>query len=300
MKISRSNLALIGLGVVFLSVFFLFALSPRLIFLLVTGCQNFFFSCRNALFSFLSSPAFYFWLPLALFSLASFTTLSRLLFSFLFLFRLKKSKKPPLKLAKTIKGLPELEKVEAVSLALQEPLALAAGFKKPRIYLSEGLVKKLNPDELKAVLIHEAAHLKKRHHLKLLLANFLRDLLFFLPLAHQLYRFFALHKEIEADEEAIKKTQSPLALAQALLKVARSHRLLAYSFPHYHSKTSLAVRVKHLTGEEIEKQKTSVFKGLVVSLLILLLLFSSLGFVFPQKHNCSAHCSSNKCCPRQP
>ncbi len=298
MRFYPSTISLIGLFLVFFLLASFFLLAPRLIAGLVKSCQTLFLSCRNTLFSFLSSPVFYLWLPLSLFLLAFLALLGRLTLSFLFLYRLKKIDKMPFKISRLIKSLPEIRGAEIVLIDSKEPLAFAVGLKKPRIYLSEALSHQLKAEELKAVFLHEVAHLKRKHHLKLFLANFFRDLLFFLPLAHQLYFSFALQKEIEADDEAVKKTGSPLDLARALLKTARSQQLLAYSFPHYHSFNSLAPRVKRLAGEKIGGSRGVFLKGLAVSLLILILLFTSLGFAFPQKHDCSSHCSTNACCQK--
>lgn len=299
MRFYPSTISLIGLFLVFVLLASFFLLAPKLTSSLIKSCQSFFLSCQSAFFSFFSSPVFYLGLPLALFLIAFFSSLVRLLLSLLFLHRLKKVDKLPAKVLRLIESLPETERAEVVPIDSKEPLAFAAGIKKPRIYLSETLSRQLKPEELKAVLLHEAAHLERKHHLKLFLANFFRDLLFFLPIAHQLYLSFALHKEIEADEEAVKKTGSPLCLAKALLKTAHSQRLLALSFPHYHSFNSLATRVKRLAGEKPVDSRGKVFRGIVVSFLILILLFTSLGFAFPQKHNCPSHCSANTCCQKK-
>ncbi len=299
MRFYSSTISLIGLFLVFLLLVSFFLLAPKLTFSLVKSCQNFFLSCQNALFSFFSSPVFYLWLPFSLFLLAFFASLGRLLLSFFFLHRLKKVNKIPVKISRLIKSLSETDGVEIVLIDSKEPLAFVAGLKNSRIYLSKTLSQKLKTEELKAILLHEVAHLKRKHHLKLFLANFFRDFLFFLPVARHLYLSFALHKEIEADNEAVRKTGSPLLLARALLKTAHSQRLLAYSFPHYHSFNSLAPRVKRLAGEKTGTSKMTIFKGLLVSVLILILLFTSLGFAFPQKHNCPSHCSTNTCCQKK-
>ncbi len=298
MKASRSNLALLGLFSIFSGFLFFFFFSPLLFSRLISTCQSLFFSCRNALFSFLSSPVFYFWLPSSLFFLAFSLSLGRLTLSSFYLSRLEKKGNWPKKLTLAVASEPRLKNFAIFLLKSKKPFALARGLKKPSIFLSEALVKKLEKAELKAVLLHEASHLEKSHYLKLLLASFFRDFLFFLPFAHQLYFSFLLHKEIEADEETIKGTGSPLYLARALLKIARFN-LSFSSFPGYHSPNTLSYRLKNLLkrlGKEEEEKRKPWLKSLAISLLILALLFTSLGFVFPSPPRCFPSCSTAFCC----
>jgi Zn-dependent protease with chaperone function len=100
------------------------------------------------------------------------------------------------------------------------PLAFTIGLLSPAIYLSSGLVKLLMPDEVIAVLCHEWAHVLRRDNLWNWAVRLLRDLLFFLPGSHLLWRSMVASQDEACDALAVEITREPLALARALVKVA--------------------------------------------------------------------------------
>ncbi|MFF5791321.1 M56 family metallopeptidase [Paeniglutamicibacter sp. NPDC012692] len=85
--------------------------------------------------------------------------------------------------------------------------------------LSRGLVQKLSPDELRAVMAHERAHLDQRHDLLLLAFTSWNDALPWLPTSR--LALAAVHELVEmlADDAALREVQSP-TLLRALLTVA--------------------------------------------------------------------------------
>ncbi len=297
MKTARSSKILAALAFSALAWLFFSWLTPRLASQLVTSCRSFLFSCENSLLSFMASSFFFPYLPLALLFFALTSSSFRLLLAFFYLARLEKVDKLPEKLKKIIQKTPELEGYRLKLVNSAEPFALARGFTKPSIYLSTSLLSALSQKELKGVLLHELAHLEKKHHLKLLLASFFRDALFFLPLAHQLYRSFALHQELEADSRAASKITNPLVLAQALIKTAFASRSLVGSFPQYQSEPALVSRIKMLTGQRLSERKAQLIKSFFVSLLVVIVFLAALGFAFPSATDCPDSCPSfSKCC----
>lgn len=98
-----------------------------------------------------------------------------------------------------------------------QPQAFCFGCLWPRIYLSTGAVSALTPAELDAVIAHETHHAAQRDPLRILVAQALRDALFFLPvMRHAAERYRAL-AELAADEAAVRKTGDATALASAML-----------------------------------------------------------------------------------
>lgn len=111
-----------------------------------------------------------------------------------------------------------LRKLFFVSVDL--PLAFTYGFFKPRIVISEGLVKVLEPAELKAVLLHEKYHVLKKDPLKIFILRALFNNVFPLGLINRLIHSFSVTMELRAD----KYSQKGLGveqqfLASALLKL---------------------------------------------------------------------------------
>ena len=91
-------------------------------------------------------------------------------------------------------------------------------FRDPRICLSSGLTKRLSRDELRAVLVHERYHLRQRDPLRVVVARYFAAGLYVVPAVDELASFYALQKEIAADDEAVR-TVGIEPLARALYKL---------------------------------------------------------------------------------
>lgn len=97
------------------------------------------------------------------------------------------------------------------------------GLVRPRVCLSTGLTALLSDDELDAVLLHEAHHMRHRDPVKILASRTLASGLMFLPLAGALHDSFLAGKEMCADEDAAVGGRD-LALASALVKLIAAER----------------------------------------------------------------------------
>jgi Zn-dependent protease with chaperone function len=104
------------------------------------------------------------------------------------------------------------------------PLAFTIGLVAPAIYVSSSLLELLMPGEVVAVLCHEWAHILRRDNLWNWAVRLLRDLLFFLPANHLLWRSMIASQDEACDALAAEMTREPLALARALVKVAAAWR----------------------------------------------------------------------------
>ena len=102
---------------------------------------------------------------------------------------------------------------------LPEPIALAYGLNQPRVCVSTALVRILDPQELRAVLIHERVHQSRRDPLRLLLGHSLTSMLFWLPVARDLYDHLQVVGEVEADAAVARLPGGRAALAGALVKL---------------------------------------------------------------------------------
>lgn len=99
------------------------------------------------------------------------------------------------------------------------PFSFCYWFLRPRICVSTGLIARLDPAELAAVLLHERAHLRRRDPLRLLVARYFAAGLYVVPVVDELVEYCALEKEIEADQDAILAQGDVRPLARALYKV---------------------------------------------------------------------------------
>lgn len=99
--------------------------------------------------------------------------------------------------------------------------ALTAGFLRPQIYVSSGLLDLLKEDEVEAVLWHEFYHVLQRDPLRRLIGRALRRALFFLPVAADLWARHVTAAELAADCRVVA-AQGRDSLARALLKIIDS------------------------------------------------------------------------------
>jgi Peptidase family M48 len=103
-------------------------------------------------------------------------------------------------------------------IADRTPQAFCAGYLRPRIYVSEGALELLAPDELAAVVLHENHHRSTRDPLRLACARVLSQALFFLPALRPLGDRYSELAEQRADQAAILGAGGAAApLASALL-----------------------------------------------------------------------------------
>jgi len=98
------------------------------------------------------------------------------------------------------------------------PFAFCHGLIRPRICISRGLIGRLKPSQVRAVLIHEHHHVVNLHPLQGLLFGFVADALFFLPVLADVRDSHEASCELAADRHAIERTGRD-ALAGAILRM---------------------------------------------------------------------------------
>jgi len=108
------------------------------------------------------------------------------------------------------------------------PVLFCTGVRRHAIVLSRGAVRLLDPDELRAALAHELAHLARHDPAASWAVMAARALMWFNPAFQVLSRALARDAEWLADERAAVACGDRLALASGLLKL---HRATAGSAP---------------------------------------------------------------------
>ena len=99
------------------------------------------------------------------------------------------------------------------------PFSFCYWFRRPRVCVSTGLIERLDPEELRAVLCHERYHLRHRDPLRIVVARYFAAGLYVVPVVEELVEYYAVQKEIAADADAVRVTGAVRALASALFKV---------------------------------------------------------------------------------
>jgi beta-lactamase regulating signal transducer with metallopeptidase domain len=128
-----------------------------------------------------------------------------------------------------------------VSHRLEVPTAI--GFYKPAIILPAWLLESTPAEELKYILLHELAHLRRRDDWTNLTQKILKALLFFLPSVWWIERRLSLDREMACDDAVLAHSGSPRGYAECLARVAER------SFLRRQIALAQAVvgRVRHLT-----------------------------------------------------
>ncbi|MCX6724577.1 MAG: M56 family metallopeptidase [Candidatus Shapirobacteria bacterium] len=159
-------------------------------------------------------------------------------------------KNQPPKLYKIGKSLGLNSRLRAVKH--QQPFAFCFGFLKPRIIVSDKLIKILNEKELKTVLCHEKYHLDHKDALTMFITRLLLSLFPFFPLLNDQINHFSLDREIKADREAMLNLGESQPLINTLKKLLSYEITPAYAtFPSFtDSENKMEIRIKAIIQKE--------------------------------------------------
>jgi Zn-dependent protease with chaperone function len=200
---------------------------------------------------------------------------------------------------RSLKRLPIADRGLSVALIKDDNIKIAFthGLIRPKIYVSTGLLKSLTREEVKAVLLHEAHHRKKRDPLRFFCLTVLKDLLFYLPIVEWFARHMRQLKEIEADGAAIERTSEPLTLAGALVKVAKYGNAGLEPQPaSIRGDGSVEERVRRIVYDKKQADclpKRVLAKSVIVALVLLFSITLPISASNPLPHDCNMdHCPS--------
>jgi len=164
--------------------------------------------------------------------------------------------------------------------------AFTCGLLHPRVYISTGLLKGLDRDELRAVFGHELKHKKSRDPLRFLLLGFAKDAFFYLPAARHAASFIRLRKEHEADDMGSKAAGGPVSLASAMVKVARMGSLHAALADNAEQVSGRVRRLLDGTKAKfVLPAKAAATSGAVLAALVLSLTMPI--YAGPKAHECT-------------
>lgn len=173
------------------------------------------------------------------------------------------------------------------------PVAFSSGiFNKP-IYISNNLVDSLTEKELEAIIAHELCHIKNNDVLKITLAGYLSDVLFFIPGLKALYHRLETENEYFADYSSSEKAGKDNVI-NALLRMVQlnmSQPQITVSFAN--SKTDVLNRIKKLQGRDVNhKPGLSAVMLTIVPLIVFSSLTISTSVSIAQQKVCPMHTSN--------
>lgn len=176
--------------------------------------------------------------------------------------------------------------------------AFTAGLLRPSIYVARSLGAMLEPDQLVALLAHEAEHVRRRDPLRLFTMRALAYTLFWIPALRRLASDLADEAEIQADDAAVARA-GEVALAGALVQLAAwpAQRLSAAS--GFAQQDLLNRRVRRLLGEPVTVGTHVTRRSLTLALVALALVWvSGLAALPPAPQDAVAeHCQHDGAFP---
>ena len=131
------------------------------------------------------------------------------------------------------------------------PVFALVGWRRPRIYVSSGVLETLTPAEIQAAVDHERAHLGAGDNLKRMLIRSAPDVLGLCAASRGIEEAWGRTAEALADDDASAgRPQVALALAASLVKVARLSPPPAAGLPMsaLHDGGDVEARVRRLVG----------------------------------------------------
>lgn len=127
--------------------------------------------------------------------------------------------KHSLKLRQIISNL-NFDKKRIVEVRDSRPVVFCFGLLRPKVCISNGLVKILSKDELTAVLLHEHSHMIANEPLKLFIIKLFYSVFFFLPGIKTYVNKYVTFSELAADELATNNFTDRSKLAKAIFKIS--------------------------------------------------------------------------------
>ena len=168
------------------------------------------------------------------------------------------------------------------------PLCFCAGFISPRVYLSRGMVEKLTPEELDALLLHEKHHMENYDPLKMLLGRLVVSALFFIPSLRDIFEHYLIDKEIAADRSAIQSQGYFRGIAGAIEKLLQERSTIPAEGLVVGGAEALSYRIDHLMGHAPRHGLYIPIAHLATSFLITTLIIATILAPLSGSHPLSA------------
>ncbi|MCB0577197.1 MAG: M56 family metallopeptidase, partial [Saprospiraceae bacterium] len=177
------------------------------------------------------------------------------------------------------------------SALVHTPMAL--GWLKPFVLFPVGMINRLGPDEVEAVLAHEMAHIARRDWIYNLLQAFIETLFYYHPAVWWISMVVRRERENSCDDAALAATGNRIAYAKALVQVqemAKPAPVPALALGMGGSRRFLLLeRIRRILNQP--QQKSQVMEKFIATAILLVLLVlvglranhnSTLGEAFAQ------------------
>jgi beta-lactamase regulating signal transducer with metallopeptidase domain len=163
-----------------------------------------------------------------------------------------------------------------VKLCVSTEVAVPAafGFLRPAIVFPSGLLPQLSTEEIKVILLHELAHLRRWDDWTNLAQKIVKAAFFFHPAVWWIENRLTLEREMACDDIVLAQTASPRAYASSLISFAeklQNARSLALAQALVSRMHQMSLRVAHILDTK-RRSRTRIWKpvlGLSAGMLAL-------------------------------
>jgi len=130
------------------------------------------------------------------------------------------------------------------------------GIRRPRLVLPEGLVERLSPEQLRAVIAHERCHIRCHDNLTGAIHMVVETVFWFHPVVWWIERQLIDERERACDEAVLSSGSDPQDYAEGLLEVCRQSVALRLACVAGVSGANLRARVEAIMRKEIGRPMT--------------------------------------------
>lgn len=166
---------------------------------------------------------------------------------------------------------------KVVVLREDKPFAYCFGIRKPKIFITTGLIALVDKKELEVILRHEQYHLEHRDNLILLVATFVESLFPFFPILTDLIRIYKTDRELLADQAAIQGGADKHSLSSILKKLLQYEPVTMPSLaPAIADTDTIETRIKSLLSMKVDYQRLGK-RNTIISLAFVTILVALIG-----------------------
>jgi bla regulator protein blaR1 len=178
----------------------------------------------------------------------------------------------------------------------------AIGFFRPAIVFPAGLLSQLSADEIKVILLHELAHLRRWDDWTNLSQKLVKAVFFFHPAVWWIENRLTLEREMACDDVVLAQTASPRAYASSLISFAeklRSVRGMALAQSLVSRMCQMSLRVANILDAKRPERKGLWAPVLGVSTCVLALVFAAAAYA-PRVVAFQSHSDASQTLETQP
>lgn len=175
-----------------------------------------------------------------------------------------------------------------ISYSMISPLV--TGIITPMVVIPAAAVTGLSPEQLRSVIVHELAHIRRYDHVLILLQSLAQLVLFFHPLTWFLIQGIDRERENCCDDLVIRKNNNPLNYIKALAMIQEMNLTGSPANSLTGKSNQLLNRISRLIKPEAKHSAT--FRVTVVLLFALTIGISTMAFIITEQPDVKAKATS--------